>query len=191
MKQTCYIVLPIVIILMIFISCHPTEHWFSNRTFLRQLSNMDYKIDDRIISLEKGTFSEEILPGSASKLQVKLSEWLALGDINADQKSDAVVVLIENTGGSGTFYHLIPVIRQGKSPHALHAIMLGDRISMVSLNIENQRINVVYLEHSSKEAMSSPPSREIQRHFILKDKMITEVKNTSMNVALIISACSP
>lgn len=152
---------------------------------------MDYRIDDQVIALKKGTFVKDILPGTASKIRVDLSDWLILGDLNNDHQSDAAIILTANMGGSGRFFYLIPVLWQTNNPLALEAILLGDRISMVSLNIENQQINVVYLGYSPEEAMATSPSREIQRHFILRDHVITEVNDTSMNVAAIISSYSP
>jgi len=189
-KLTYFITLPVLIILLVAESCHHSGRRFSNRVFLRQLSNMEYKLDNRIIPLEKGVYSGEILPGAASTINVKLSEWLALGDINGDKQSDAVVVLIHNAGGSGTFHYLVPVVKDSDNLCALDAVLLGDRISMVSLNIENQQINIVYLKHGSEEAMSTPPSREIQRHFRLQDHALTEVNDKSLNVAAILSGYS-
>ena len=153
--------------------CNHSNWDFSNRSFLRRLSSMEYQIDNQVVKLEKGTCVKEIVPGAASKLRVNLSEWLALGDLNCDHQSDAVVILTANMGGSGTFYYLIPVIKQREKTVALESILLGDRISMVALDIQDGQITVVYFDRDIGDSMTSSPSVEIQRRFTLSNNTLS------------------
>ncbi|MBU0710702.1 hypothetical protein KKC74_03595 [bacterium] len=134
---------------------------------------MEYQIDNHLVKLEKGTSLKEIVTGAASKLRVDLSEWLVLGDLNCDHQSDAVVILTTNMGGTGVFYYLVPVIRQPDKTVALESILLGDRISMVALDIQDGQINVVYLDREIGDSMTRSPSIEIQRRFTLSNNTLS------------------
>ena len=177
---------PILLILMILLSmqlCKFSDGHFTNRSLLHRLSGMEYQIDKHVVKLENGEYIKEILPGTASLLRVNLSEWLILGDLNYDSQSDAAVILTTNMGGTGKFYYLIPVLRQADNPVALEAILLGDRISMVSLNIENQQISVVYLDRNSEDSMTSTPGREIQRRFSIINSTVTELNEPTISLS--------
>jgi hypothetical protein len=76
---------------------------------LDALKNAEYNSDlpaAKKAKLTNGVYEEEIVPGSASKLTIRLRDQYATGDLNGDGVADAAVVLAGNSGGSGVFVTL-------------------------------------------------------------------------------------
>jgi hypothetical protein len=163
-------------------ACSFSNGKLTNRSFLQRLSGMEYRIDEYVVKLENGAYEQETLPDSASKLHVDLSDWLTFGDLNNDARSDAAAILTTNMGGSGINYYLVPVVQQADNPVALKAIRLGDRISMVSLSIENQQIAVVYLEQNTGDSTTSAANREMQRRFAIIDNTVSELSEFTISL---------
>lgn len=178
MKTVCQYFLPIFLVCLICQSCGFTRRHLSNRTFLRLLSGLEYRIDDQVIQLEKGKYVQKIAPGTASEMYVALSDWLVLGDLNGDRQADAAVILITNNGSTGKHYYLVPVLRQGNQLVALNAILIGERISIVSMIIEDQQIDVVYLDREPGDSMVALPKIEIRRRFSIKSNTLAELQLT-------------
>ena len=83
-----------------------------------ELRNADYRSEystDGVITLADGSCIETIVPDSASKLRVTLSDFYAHGDLNGDGVSDAAVILISNSGGSGSSPLTCPAVRMDGS----------------------------------------------------------------------------
>lgn len=174
MKTVCQYFLPILLVGLVYQFCGFPTHHLSNRAFLRLLSGLEYRIDDQLIQLEKGKSVQKIAP-DAAEMSVALSDWLVLGDLNGDRQDDAAIVLITDKGGTGEHYYLVPVLRQDKQPVALNAICIGERISIVSLNIEDQQIDVVYLDREPGDSVTALPKIEIRRRFSVKGDRLTEL----------------
>ena len=68
--------------------------------------NSTYKIENVSIKLINGKSIMEIVPGSASKLITTVWKQPVVGDLNGDKINDAALILIQNGGGSGTFYYV-------------------------------------------------------------------------------------
>ncbi len=109
--------------------------------------------------LTDGTYQEAIVPGSASKLNLILSEHVAFGDLNGDGAADAAVVLIADPGGSGTFRHLAAVVsEQGQLQHVASAF-LGDRVKVESLAIQDGEIVVQMIAHGPNDGLCCPTQK--------------------------------
>ena len=88
------------------------------------------------------------------------------GDLNHDGRTDAAVLLLQHTGGSGSFIYLAAAV---DDVSAIESFFLGDRIRVRSMAIKNGVVTVDYLEHSAKQPMASPPTVEVSRSFKLMD----------------------
>src|SRR5690349_25178632 len=62
------------------------------------------------VKLVNGAFSAPIAPGSATKFVVQLAPIAMIGDFTGGGLPDAAVVLVSQSGGSGTFYDLTVVL---------------------------------------------------------------------------------
>jgi hypothetical protein len=96
--------------------------------------------EQKTIKLTNGVYEEDLALDSASKLQIKMADIYATGDLNGDKVADAVVVLIENSGGTGVFHTLVAVLNEGGKPVSVAEAPLGDRIQLKSLEIKNGEV---------------------------------------------------
>lgn len=111
--------------------------------------------------LINGQFQEEIVPGSASKLNVSLTEYITRGQLG-DHQDAAAVILTTDPGGSGTFYDLAVVANDTGKVKSIAVIFLGDRVKINSISLNNGVIKVDMLIHGPEDAMCCPSQRVIQ-----------------------------
>jgi len=132
------------------------------------LPNAEYPVEGLsapAARLKDGVFEEPAAPGSASKNRVELSQERAFGDLDGDGDEDAVVVLVVNRGGSGTFIHLASVINEKGVPKASAAMLLGDRVTVTSLAIQSGTLSVGMLVRKPGEPTSAAPTVALTRTF--------------------------
>lgn len=96
-----------------------------------------------------------------------LPELTAFGDLNGDDVEDAVVVLTENSGGSGNFVYLAAVVNDLGVLKNIATIFLGDRVSPSLVEITDQQIVVEMLTHSSADPLCCP-TLEVRNTYALK-----------------------
>lgn len=111
-------------------------------TALQNAAYPDEFVNDGVAQLVDGTYSEEAAPGSATKITVTLSDVSAYGDLNGDGVEDAVVVLVTDPGGSGTFYTMVAVLNDRGMPNPVATASLGDRVILNALTVDAGQISV-------------------------------------------------
>jgi heat shock protein HslJ len=126
------------------------------------------------VTLENGRFSEPVAPGSATEVKVSLTRWLAYGEL--DGQPAAAIVLVSDPGGSGTFYDLYVMVSQNSQPVSLASTMLGDRIQINSMTIENNQI-VVDMIQSGPEDPFCCPTQQVIKSFELQGGELVEVSS--------------
>ena len=118
-----------------------------------QLNNAIYQgIYDEPVQLENGKYEgDPFQEGGASRPSVTLVETLtAFGDLDGDGVEDAAIVLVEDSGGSGTFLYLAAVLNREEQPFNQATLLLGDRVNVKSIEIEDQQVLVDFIEESEK-----------------------------------------
>jgi len=138
-------------------------------------ANATYVIDGQEITLVDGADEREAAPGSASKIVTQLSGHQAYGDLGGSAATDAGVVLIQQTGGSGTFYHLAAVVGGAGGGTATAPVFLGDRIVVERVTLLRGRLTVSYLEHGPSKPFALPPTVPVTREFELVSGALSEV----------------
>jgi heat shock protein HslJ len=78
------------------------------------------------------------------------------GDLDGDGCDEAVVLLAESRGGSGTFNYFAVVGRKGGAPANLATTLLGDRVQVRAARIESRRLAVDILRAGAQDAMCCP-----------------------------------
>jgi len=129
--------------------------------------NHTYLIDNEYIRLRHG-YARESIPGSSAMIITELVYPPVYADLTADKDKEAVSVLRQQTGGSGTFYYL--VVADNATPVASY--FLGDRINIVSVKIVKDVITVGYLERADSQPMAARPAIKTRRSFKLADNVL-------------------
>jgi len=126
-------------------------------------------------------FEKPAAPGSEAMNKTQVWDQPVIGDLNADGKEDAAVCLINSSGGSGTFYYIAAAIKDAntKSYKGTNAALLGDRIQLSKISIENSIITVIYNTRKLGEAMSAAPTVTVSRTFSVDNGLLIELTSES------------
>lgn len=120
--------------------------------------NATYLMEERPVALVNGKAEIEVAPGSATKNMVSVFGEPVYGDIDKDGDDDAILILVNESGGSGTFYYVAISANVDGEYKGTDAILLGDRILVESLKIEDSRAKVNYLVRAQDEPFTTEPS---------------------------------
>ena len=140
-----------------------------------------YIIEGESVTLINGKVEKEIVPGSASKVELLVWGQPAKGDLDVDQSNDAALILTYSAGGSGTFYYVAAALQNPQSGIAIgtNAILLGDRIAPQNISINNGKIILNYADRKTSEPFSVPPTVGITRTFEIQGGTLAEVTTES------------
>ena len=145
------------------------------------LRNMTYQgIYDELVTLTNGQYEgEPFVEGGASKPTATLIPFTAFGDLNGDGADDAVVLLVENSGGSGSFIYLAAVINQEGTPENAATTLLGDRVSPEAVVIVDGKIVLEAATHTEDDPMCCP-SLKTRTTYALQNGELTTVSMESL-----------
>jgi hypothetical protein len=135
-------------------------------------------IYDESVQLNDGRYEgEPFVEGSASRPTVTFIELPgaspAYGDVDGDGVEDAAVLLVENSGGSGSFVYLAAVLNQNGSPENVATTLLGDRAQVQSLTIEEGQIAVKMVTHGPDDPMCCP-TQEVEQIYELEGDQLLQ-----------------
>jgi hypothetical protein len=134
-----------------------------------------YLIEGEPFSLQDGQATVETFPGAASKTLVQFHGDPVFGDLNGDGLQDAVVLLRQVTGGSGTFYHLAAAINRGGAWVGTEAVFIGDRISPKPPAILFGVVTVDYFDRRPDEAKATTPSQFQSKYLVFSEDRFEEI----------------
>jgi heat shock protein HslJ len=138
------------------------------------LSNMTYNSEwtqSGQATLQNGEYSEPAAPGSATETRIILAGPVAYGELNAEPA--AAVALATDPGGSGTFYELAVVMEEAGEPVHVASVLLGDRVQINSLSVENGQILVDMVTQGPDDPMCCP-TQEVRLTFTLEGNDLVE-----------------
>jgi heat shock protein HslJ len=139
------------------------------------LANLEYASEfapSGMAPLSDGEYREPVAPGSATETVVKLTEHIAYGELNGQPA--AVVVLVTDPGGSGTFYNLAIVMEQDGALANVASTFLGDRARIRSLTIEKDQIVVDMVTHGPDDPLCCP-TQIVRDTYALEGETLVEV----------------
>lgn len=125
------------------------------------LRNADVLWEDGVVHLVNGSAQGTDGPGSdeaAQESHVLQDAPVVVGDISADGQNDVFGVLATNTGGTGVFVSIVGLLGGVDGGGAVRSVMIGDRIIVESLEIDNGVLVVRYLDREPDEAMVTIPT---------------------------------
>ena len=96
------------------------------------------------------------------------------GDLDGDGTADAAVIIVQNLGGSGTFYYVAAAINTGNGAEGTNALLLGDRVAPQNIEILNGEIIANYADRNPGESFAVPPSRGVSKYLILNGSTLIE-----------------
>jgi hypothetical protein len=102
----------------------------------------------------------------------------ALGDLDGDGRGDAAAILVESTGGAGTFYYLFALLnREGRAEQSGEPEWLGDRAAIQRLSIDRRGIITIrFLTHRDDDAACCPTMRIEDRYRVEGGKLVGILK---------------
>lgn len=108
-----------------------------------------------------------LVNGSASTSMTTVFGQPTSGDLNGDGNPDAAVILVQQPGGSGTFYYVAAALDIASATVGTNAILLGDRIAPQTLEIANGQIVANYADRAAGQPMTTPPSVGVSKYLIV------------------------
>ena len=134
-----------------------------------QVRNSEYQLglldQIRVVQLSDGRFQEGT-PGSEEFLLVSVTDLFARGDLNGDGEDEAVTIVTETYGGSGSFVFLTVYQYLNDEPVFLTSIFIDDQPLFNELAIEDGEIFLDVAVHDSDDPTCCP-SLETKRHYFL------------------------
>ena len=129
--------------------------------------NHTYVIDKEKVVLKNG-HARKVIPGTTAIIITEVIRRPVYVDLNGDGHKEAVVLLMQHTGGSGTFYYLAAASQQA----VIDAVYLGDRIKTRPLETAGDMVVVNYLDREISQPMSSSPLVEKRASFRVSDNAL-------------------
>jgi hypothetical protein len=134
--------------------------------------NATYNVENQPVTLTNGSSTMSIpAPKASTDTTMNTNIVTAIfgqpvsGDLNGDGSQDAAMLLVQNTGGSGTFYYVAAAIVTVNGTQGTNAIFLGDRIAPQNIAIQNGEIVVNYADRKANQSFAVAPSVGITKYF--------------------------
>lgn len=117
-----------------------------------------YTIEKQEVHLIGGRAEMRAAPGSAIKITTRVVGEPVYGDLDGDGRDDAALFLVHDPGGSGTFYYVTAAIAKDNIYQGTNAVLLGDRITLLTIHIRSGVIIADYADRRPDESMAISPS---------------------------------
>lgn len=127
-------------------------------------TNATFKIEKDTITLTNGRSERPSAPGSSSSAVTTLDQKTS-GDVDGDGRADSVVILVNQPGGSGTFYYVSVLLNASGGTSTTPALILGDRVKVNNVRIDGKTIVVELLDRAPGQPMIASPSVSVTKRF--------------------------
>lgn len=117
-----------------------------------------HSIYDEPVQLQAGKYEgEPFEPQGASFPRVGLiDEFLLTSDLDGDGAEEAIVMLWESSGGSGTYSYLAAIGREGSEVVNIATAEVGDRVQLRDSRISGNRVELDVLRAGPEDAACCP-----------------------------------
>ena len=134
-----------------------------------QVRNSEYQLgfldQVRMVKLTDGQYQEGD-PGSVDYISVNLTDFIARGDLNGDGEDEAVAIIAENYGGSGTFVFLAVYQYLNEEAVFLTSIFLDDRPIINHLEVDDGEVIVDAIVHNRGDPMCCPTLATTRSYYL-------------------------
>jgi len=172
------------------LACTATStHESSLAPSMDELKSATYTgIDAKIgtVRLHDGRWvGEPAVAGGASRSTVVLAGDLRVaGDLDGEGQPAAVAVLNYSTGGSGLLSYLVVVRREAGALRNVATTLLGDRVQIRSLRIDNRKILVSAVRAGTGDAACCGSELVEWQWTLVQDKLAAIVSTTTGRLSL-------
>jgi len=135
-----------------------------------------YVVEGQDVRLVAGRGEVKAAPGSAMKIRTSVFGKPVYGDLNGDGVDDAALLLVQQAGGTGTFYYVAAALNVNGAYRGTNAVLLGDRVAPQNVAIRNGLVVANYADRRPEEPMSAAPSVGKSKYLILKDGALAAVE---------------
>jgi len=136
------------------------------------VKNQTYLIDDRSIELSAGFNQAGAAGNTTTTTKTKLLDGSAFTDIDGDGSKDAVVIIRDETGGSGVFYYSAVVLSNNGSSKVTNSVFLGDRIRVKSISVLSGVIYIDIMDRNATDSFATPATVEKTITLTIKDGVL-------------------
>jgi len=119
----------------------------------------------RTVQLENGQYQSDDLT-STDYVSVTVTDFIVRGDLTGDGENEAVAIIAENYGGSGTFVFLVVFQFINNEAVFLTSTFLDDRPLINDLAVEDGEIYVDIVIHTEDDPMCCPTMATTRRYFL-------------------------
>lgn len=138
------------------------------------VKNITYIVDGKLIALKNG-LSEIPIADSSAKITTSFFSSKNIEDINNDGHHDTLVLLAQESGGSGVFYYAALALGQEEGYYGSNAVFLGDRIKPQSEEYRQGMVVLNYKEHATDQAMTEEPNISKYKYLSWEDNALAEL----------------
>jgi hypothetical protein len=103
----------------------------------------------------------------AAKVVTTLTGQRVSGDVDGDGRMDTVVILVNQPGGSGTFYYLAALLNTTAGLTVTPAVLLGDRIKVNAVRLDGRAVVVDLLDRAAGQPLAASPSVAMAKRFAI------------------------
>ncbi|NOQ89621.1 MAG: hypothetical protein GQ549_01600 [Gammaproteobacteria bacterium] len=132
--------------------------------------NHSYLVEKEIVVLANGHAREKI-SGTTAIMITEIIQKPIFADLDGDNTKEAALILMQHTGGSGTFFYLA-VARD--SDDLVESYFLGDRVKVEAMKIFKNQITVEYLDREKYDPMAVKPMKRTIKKFKLEGNRLVE-----------------
>lgn len=148
-------------------------------------ANTSYQIDGERVKLKNGLAEKPAAPGSASRITTQIVGDPVIGDLDGDGDEDAVVWLLQQTGGTGSFFYIGAALSKPGGFQGTTAVFVGDRIEPRTLSITHRLVSAQYRDREPDAPMAASPNKEATMYLIASPAGLAAVERASHKTAVL------
>lgn len=148
---------------------------------VEEIRNSEYQLGAsdglEVVQLTDGSFGQGT-PGSDDFMSISVTDFVALGDLNADGREEVAALISENYGGTGVFVFLAVYAEVNGTWTFQSSTMVDDRPQLRELSITNSEIFLDAVIHRTDDPMCCPTLRTM-RHYRFVDNQLDMIDYTT------------
>lgn len=146
-----------------------------------QVKNATYELGaanvPRTVQLVNGVYQEGTA-GGADFVEVRVTDFIALGDIDGDRVNEAAAIVSENYGGSGVFVFLALYSAKNDSAVFQASAFVDDRPQINSIAIEDRAVKLDVVVHGKDDPMCCPALQTQRQYRLVNDQLDLTIYST-------------